>query len=89
MRRPLLVTGALLLAAAPLAAQQPAAPAARTEADAARAVTRLVAEPASVAIEAGQTVPLKVTAYDAEGRVVADAPVRVAGPRGAVLVMGD
>ena len=91
MRRPLLVTGALLLAAAPLAAQQPAAPAApaaRTEADAARAVTRLVAEPASVAIEAGQTVPLKVTAYDAEGRVVADAPVRVAGPRGAVLVMG-
>ena len=64
-------------AARPLAAQQPA----RGEAEAARAVTRLVAEPASLTVQAGQTVPLRVTAYDAQGNVVADAPMRVSGPR--------
>jgi hypothetical protein len=51
-------------------------------------VARLVAEPARVTIQAGQTLPFKVTAYDAEGREIDDALVRVGGPRGAVF-FGD
>lgn len=75
IRRAVLL-GALL--SAPLAAQQrPAAPAP----PAMPAVARLVAEPASVALKAGETVPLKVTAYDADGKVVEGAFVRVVGPR--------
>jgi hypothetical protein len=63
---------------APLAAQDPA--------PSARVVARLVAEPTSLAIRAGETVPLVVTAYDAQGNVIPDAGVRVAGPRRALLV---
>ena len=44
-------------------------------------ITRLVAVPAKVAMQAGDSVPFRVTAYDAQGNVVADAPVRVGGPR--------
>lgn len=44
-------------------------------------VAKLVAEPASVTVRAGQTVPLKVTALDAAGRPIADAVVRVNVPR--------
>jgi hypothetical protein len=51
-------------------------------------VTRLVAEPARVSIQAGQTMPFKVTAYDATGKVVPDAVVRVGGPRGAMMFTG-
>ncbi|MFP5355856.1 MAG: Ig-like domain-containing protein [Gemmatimonadota bacterium] len=47
-------------------------------------VVKLVAEPARVTLKAGETVPLKVTAYDAQGKEVLDAMVRVAGPREAV-----
>ncbi len=47
-------------------------------------VTRLVAEPARVTMKAGESVPLKITAYDSAGKVVADAPVRVGGPRESV-----
>jgi hypothetical protein len=47
-------------------------------------VVRLVAEPARVTMKAGERVALKVTAYDSAGRVVADAPVRVGGPRESV-----
>ena len=47
-------------------------------------VVRLVAEPARVTMKAGETVPLKVTAYDSAGRVVTDAGLRVGGPREAV-----
>ena len=89
MRSPLLVTGVALAAlaltapGATLLAQQPAA---RSEADAARAVTRLVAEPASHSIEAGQSVRCRVTAYDAQGNVVPDAPMRVSGARGALWI---
>lgn len=75
LRSPLAV--ALLLLAAtlsqPLAAQAPAV------------VTRLTAEPARVTIQAGQAQPFKVTAYDASGKVVPDAVVRVGGQRGAVM----
>ena len=47
-------------------------------------VARLVAEPARVTMKAGETVPLRITAYDSAGKVVADAPLRVGGPREAV-----
>jgi hypothetical protein len=81
-------TAAAILAAsvAPLHAQQPAAPAARTEAEAARAVAKLVAEPASLTMRTGDSTAFVVRALDAQGNVVADAPLRVSGPRGAVLV---
>ena len=68
---------ALPILATPLAAQAPAV------------VTRLVAEPARVSIQAGQAQPFKVTAYDASGKVMPDAVVRVGGPRGAVMFTGD
>ncbi len=95
MRSSLLVTGVVLAAgvAAPSHAQQggtppaaPAAPAVRSEADAMRAVARLVAEPASLTLRTGETRPFTVVALDAQGNVVEDAPLRVSGPRGAVLV---
>lgn len=46
-------------------------------------VTRLVVEPATVSVQAGQVAPVRVTAYDAQGLVVADPPIRVSGARGA------
>jgi hypothetical protein len=60
--------------AAPLAAQDPQPP----------KVAKLSAEPARITIKAGQTLPLKITAYDAEGREIPDAQIRVSGPRGAI-----
>jgi len=51
-------------------------------------VAKLVAEPSRITMKAGESVPLKVTAYDAQGKEVADAQVRVSGPRGAVRI-GD
>jgi hypothetical protein len=47
-------------------------------------VARLVAEPAQVTMRAGQTVPLKVTAYDAQGKVIPNAQVFVIGQRLAI-----
>ena len=47
-------------------------------------VVKLVAEPARVTMKAGESVALKVTAFDKDGKVVTDAPLRVGGPRGAV-----
>lgn len=69
---------AVPLAIAPLATNV-------AQAQAPAVVTRLVAEPARIAIQAGQAQPFKVTAYDASGKVVPDAVVRVGGPRGAVM----
>ena len=72
-----LLLGSLL--AAPALAQQPvpAAP-----------VTRLVAEPARLTMQAGDSIPFKLTAYDAQGNVVPNPPVRVGGPR-RVIQFGD
>jgi hypothetical protein len=56
----------------------------RAHAQYAAGVTRLVAEPARLTLKAGESAPLKVTAYDKDGKVVTDAAVRVAGPRDAV-----
>jgi hypothetical protein len=47
-------------------------------------VAKLVAEPSTVTMRAGQTVPLKVTAYDAQGKVIPDAQVFVIGQRLAI-----
>ena len=46
-------------------------------------VAKLVAEPTSVSLRAGESVALKVTAYDATGKVIPDALVRVNLPRNA------
>ncbi|MGH7569809.1 MAG: LVIVD repeat-containing protein [Gemmatimonadales bacterium] len=70
------------LGGAPFAAQEPAPAAAPPP----RAVARLMAEPTSLTLKAGETVPLRVTAYDAQGTVIPDAPVRVGGPRRALVV---
>jgi len=49
--------------------------------------TRLVAEPASLSMVAGETAELTVRAVAADGAVV-DVPVRVSGPRGVLSVRG-
>jgi hypothetical protein len=59
--------------------------AAQEDPDAALAVTRIQADPTSVAVRAGESVSLAFTALDAEGRAV-DAPVRVGFPRTGVWV---
>ncbi|MBC7895576.1 MAG: Ig-like domain-containing protein [Cytophagaceae bacterium] len=64
----------LLAFPAILGAQQAAAP----------AVAKVVAEPARITMKAGQTVPLKITAYDAQGNVISNAQLFVGGPRLAV-----
>ena len=55
-------------------------------------VAQLRAEPVSLTIQLGQTALLRVTALDANGRVVEAAQLRVSGPRrgdGAVAIAGD
>jgi hypothetical protein len=65
---------AVTLSASSLAAQGSPAP-----------VAKLVAEPAKLTLQAGDSVPFKVTAYDAQGRVVPNAVVRVGGPRRSIM----
>ncbi len=48
-------------------------------------VAKLVAEPATLSMQAGDSVPFKVIAYDAQGKVVLDAAIRVGGPRRAIM----
>jgi hypothetical protein len=74
----LVTTTAVAIAAltAKLPAQQPTAQP--------TPVARLVADPARVTMKAGDSVAVKVTAYDADGKVIPDAPIRVGGPRAAV-----
>ena len=62
----------LLGAAAPAMAQDPVP------------VARLVAEPASLRLQAGTTAPLRIRAYGANGREIADPELRVFGARRAV-----
>ncbi|HQR17348.1 MAG TPA: Ig-like domain-containing protein [Gemmatimonadales bacterium] len=52
-------------------------------------VTRLVAEPASVTVQAGQMVPVKITAYDAQGGVVENPSIRASGARGGIQLTRD
>src|SRR5688500_11263648 len=68
------------LAPAFLGAQQPA------RADSGAVVARLEAEPTSLTLKAGSAVPLEVTAYDAQGRVIDPVRLRISAPRGALSV---
>lgn len=52
-------------------------------------VTRLVAEPASVTVQAGQMAPVKITAYDAQGAVVENPSIRASGARGGIQLTRD
>ncbi len=45
------------------------------------AVAKLVAEPATVSMRAGESVAVKITAFDASGKAILDAQVRVNLPR--------
>lgn len=56
--------------------------------EAVRMVDRLVAEPASLVLEQGETAELRVRALDAEGREL-DVPIRVTAPRQALQVRGS
>ena len=51
-------------------------------------VVRLVAEPAKIAMAAGDSIPFKVIGYDAQGNAVANPVVRVGGPRRSIF-FGD
>jgi WD40 repeat protein len=51
-------------------------------------IARLVAEPARINMKAGETLPFKVTAYDAQGNVIPNPQVRTSGPRRA-LAFGE
>lgn len=75
LRAPLVLVVALVLAGSFIAAQGAGGQAAATP------VAKLVAEPATVTVRAGQSATLKVTAYDAAGRALPDAVVRVNMPR--------
>ena len=66
---------ATLLSAVTLSAQQPAA---------APVGAKLVAVPAKITMQAGDSLPFKVIAYDAQGNAIANAPMRVGGPRRSV-----
>ncbi len=70
----LVVTLGVVLSAAMAAQQAPPQPPTV-------AVARVVAEPATLTVRAGQTVPLTVTAYDASGAPVPNAVIRVNLPR--------
>ncbi len=71
------ILGLALAATAPLAAQE-------GNLEAGLRVVRLLAEPAQLTVEAGASVPLKVSALDEAGKPVADAAIRVAAPRNTV-----
>jgi hypothetical protein len=65
-----------------------ATPAAAQQSDSARAVARIAVEPTSIVMKAGEMVPLKVTAYDAQGNEIPNARIRVSGPRTAFAIGG-
>ena len=59
--------------------QQPAAPPPTP-------VARLAIEPATLTLVAGQTAQVKITAYDAQGNVIAAPNLRASGPRSALQI---
>src|SRR5688572_5976902 len=77
------VLGLAALSASIVRAQQPATPAQTTPAQPATSrVVRIVAEPATLALVAGQAVPFTLTAYDSAGKVIENPPLRTSGVRG-------
>jgi hypothetical protein len=80
MHRQIRAAAAAIAIALPLSAQQQPGPVTDT------AVARLVVEPPSLVARAGETVPIRVTAYDDKGNVLRAARIRLSGPRAAVAV---
>jgi uncharacterized protein YjdB len=80
LSRPVAAFGAIVLLATPVAAQQTPQQASMP------AVARLTIQPDSLVLKAGDTVTIKVTAYDANGNVVSDPSLRIVGPRRALAV---
>jgi hypothetical protein len=80
MKTRLLALAIIGTLSAPLAAQQQPGPATDT------AVARVVVEPASLSLKAGETARFRVTAYDDKGNVLRAARIRVSGPRAALAV---
>jgi hypothetical protein len=72
---------ALVFAAGRLDASAPIQAAQTAAAQPAVPVAKLVAEPATVSMRAGESVAVKITAYDAAGNVIPAATVRVNLPR--------
>jgi len=52
-------------------------------------VARIVVEPASVAVQAGQVAPVRITAYDAAGIVIENPRLRASGARGGIQLLRD
>ena len=78
---------AILITATPAAQVQTPQP--QTARTAVVPVAKLVAEPARLVLTTGESVPFKVTAYDAAGNPIPDAIVRINFPRrSAVLADG-
>src|SRR5436309_15205845 len=76
------VAAALVVgSASSLTAQQPPAQSQGRVSPMGPAVAKLVASPEKITMKAGETVPLKVTAYDDKGNVLPDAMIRVMGSR--------
>ncbi len=75
IRRAVSVT-LLSLPAIALAAQQPAP----------TPISRITVDPASLTLEVGQSLPVKLTAYDAQGQEIANPAIRVSAPRNALRV---
>ena len=79
----------VVVSPAVIVAQQPAAPAQGAPAQTpSPRVARIVAEPASLTLTAGQAVPFSITAYDSSGAVIQNPALRTSGPRG-VLRFAD
>ena len=47
-------------------------------------ISRISVDPGSLTLEVGQTVPVKLTAWDSAGHEIASPAVRVSAPRGAL-----
>ena len=72
---------ALAVSASAALAQQPTTTQAAPAQPPAPRVARIVAEPASLTLIAGQSVPFKFTAYDSAGNVIENPPLRASAPR--------
>jgi hypothetical protein len=81
--RVMLGVGTIAVLTGVLAAQGSATP--QTPQTPSTPVAKLVAEPSSVTLRTGESVDLKITAFDAAGKPIPDAFVRVNLPRGAAI----
>jgi hypothetical protein len=71
-----------IAASAPLTAQQPV----RINTDTNAVIAKIVAEPTTLVLKAGETAPIKLTAFDAQGNALPNARVRMSGPRTALAL---